>query len=521
VQRRLIVVLAALVVFPLAVVGVLATHVARSEQRLVRERFTSLLEARLRDLDDRVQQTLEQTSLRLLALTRDLDLDPDRLRRLARTTPEIDQLFVQRRDGLIVHPSLADPLSEHERQFLRRFAHVLDSQELWHAADQGDAGQQAAKLQRAAAEPRGWRTAHWEAGLHLLLWRRDPRGYLVGLELNRPRLVSDLIVELNPAGSSAGEPGTITLVDSRGRVLWMRGPPPDPSLSPDVEIFASPPLGSWRWRYHQAAAPARSSATILAAVAGFSAMAVAVVSLAAYLYRESTRDLREAAQRVRFVNQVSHELRTPLTNIRLYAELLEQRLGDDDHRARDQLRVIVSESHRLSRLIGNVLSFARQRRGQLHLTPCRAVLDEVVVRVVEQFRPLLGARGLAILTELRAPQPFAFDPDGIEQVLANLLANVEKYASSGERVSVSTRQEPGWTVLEVVDDGPGIPTEQWQAVFEPFVRLSDRLTEGSAGAGMGLAISRDIARLHGGELRLLPADQGARFELRLPHPEAP
>src|SRR5207247_7565172 len=90
-------------------------------------------------------------------------------------------------------------------------------------------------------------------------------------------------------------------------------------------------------------------------------MAVPLFWLSVYFYRENSRELRVSAQRVTFVNQVSHELKTPLTNIRMYAELLEKHLPEDNEQAAQHLDVIVSESQRLSRLIANVLTFARQQ----------------------------------------------------------------------------------------------------------------------------------------------------------------
>jgi len=90
-----------------------------------------------------------------------------------------------------------------------------------------------------------------------------------------------------------------------------------------------------------------------------------VISLTYYFYREQSREMREAAQRVSFVNQVSHELKTPLTNIRMYAELIEKDADESDERLQRYAGVIVSESQRLSRLIGNVLTFSRKQRRNL------------------------------------------------------------------------------------------------------------------------------------------------------------
>jgi signal transduction histidine kinase len=251
-------------------------------------------------------------------------------------------------------------------------------------------------------------------------------------------------------------------------------------------------------------------------VAGVVVAAAVLAGLAFVFHRESSRELREASQRVGFVNQVSHELRTPLTNIRLYAELLERRIDDDDAETRSFIAIIVAESARLSRLIGNVLSFARRNRGALVIHPVEQSIDDTLRSVAEQFRPSFEERGVAIVFDLDAPRSLAFDPDAIEQVVGNLLSNIEKYASDGGVAEISSRQSDAATFVRIADRGPGVPAGREDAVFEPFVRLSDQLTEGVSGTGIGLAIARELARLHAGDLRLVATERGACFELELP-----
>jgi signal transduction histidine kinase len=254
--------------------------------------------------------------------------------------------------------------------------------------------------------------------------------------------------------------------------------------------------------------------------AGWALLALGVVGLALYFYREQAAEMREASQRVSFVNQVSHELKTPLTNIRLYAELLE-----DDIRGRDApegdspvtryLDVIVFESQRLSRLIGNVLSFSRGRRDALDLHPHPGVVDDVVRRVLDQFQPALQAKNVQVSFSPGAAAETSFDPDALEQILGNLAGNVEKYASSGGKMEVASRQDGDRVEITVQDHGPGLSAAEGRRVFEPFYRVHNRLTEGVSGTGIGLAISRELARLHGGDLVLLPSATGACFQLTI------
>ena len=230
--------------------------------------------------------------------------------------------------------------------------------------------------------------------------------------------------------------------------------------------------------------------------------------------------MREASRRVTFVNQVSHELKTPLTNIRMYAELLESRLPDGDERTRNYLGILISETRRLSRLITNVLTFAMQRRGKLKLHPQPAVVDDVIAAVIASFSPALEAMHIRAVLEGKADRRVELDVDLLEQILGNLINNVEKYATNATALRIIRRQDAMTTTITVSDDGAGIPAAQRETVFRPFVRLSSKLTDGVSGTGIGLAIARQLACLHGGSLDLMPADGGATFELTLNTPEA-
>jgi signal transduction histidine kinase len=228
--------------------------------------------------------------------------------------------------------------------------------------------------------------------------------------------------------------------------------------------------------------------------------------------------VREAAKRVTFVNQVSHELKTPLTNIRMYAELLGDQVDEEDQQQVQYLDVIVSESQRLSRLIANVLSFARKQRRGLAVRPAPGHVDSAIETVIDQFRPGLEAAGFKIELDLDAGGKARLDADAVGQVLGNLLSNVEKYAAAGQWVAIASRRRGGTVEITVADRGPGIPRPSRQKVFQPFFRLSSKLADGVSGTGIGLSISRDLARLHGGDLVLEQGGDGARFKVTIDAP---
>jgi signal transduction histidine kinase len=321
--------------------------------------------------------------------------------------------------------------------------------------------------------------------------------------------------------------GRVELVDSNDQTIYQWGPFERPTdLKPIVEVPVSAPLSSWRLKYYLAddnlvTEPGRSAYFNL--FAALTVIGIGLVGLAIYFARQYSREMRESRQRVNFVNQVSHELNTPLTNIRMYADLMEYDVQElesgDTEKLQSRLNVIVSESQRLSRLIGNVLTFARQQRSKstLHMRPDQ--VDRVVSSVIERLRPELDERGIKVTFDGKAGATVKLDDDAVEQILLNLFSNVAKYAASGKTLRVDTRRQGQRTTIEVADDGPGIPTHEREKIFQPFYRLSDKI-EGVAGTGIGLTIARELARVHCGDLKLLKSTGGCRFQVELHTPEA-
>jgi signal transduction histidine kinase len=515
-----------LVIAPLALAGYLAVRVSIEGAELRRHELHGLLEGRLADVRSRASEavaSIERTFLEQLA---DAPADPDGLRELARRIPLGRHVFRLDREGRLTFPAQGDDTSREEREFLERTRSIWTGRAILtgnRAGPDRDAAPTSAPgvgdslVDLAAIEPHGWQTWYWAEGLHLLFWRRAPDGGVVGVEVERVGLLSRIVGAL-PTG--ALDDGRIELADSRGHTVTQWGPmlPADhaPPQQPDVTVALEPPLDSWQLRYF--ISPVQRSALAggpgAGLMLGLAAVGLALVGLAIYIYREYTRRLRDAARRVGFVTRVSHELRTPLTNIRMFAELLEDGAGDDDDQAR-RARVIVAESERLGRLIENVLAFARHQRGKLALKPERVDVDAAVRGAVARFDPALGASSIDVRFELGAPPAARAPADAVDQIVTNLLSNVEKYAR-GSEVTVTTRTVDDQIVVAVADRGPGVPDAERAAIFEPFYRASDSLTEGASGTGIGLAIARELARACGGDLALAASDRGACFELTLP-----
>ena len=519
-KPKLVIVLLFIVLVPLGLMAWLGLRVAGSERAAVEESFRQLHRDKLADVEATILKVTGQREREMLTLSDSLTLEPGALRAAVWDNPAVSQIFVLSDKGKLVHPDIETRLNRDEEEFLTR------AQQVWK--DQAVFFRPAGETTSPSVSRQGWYSWYWGSGVNFIFWRRDASGRIVGFELDRYRLIADIIAQLPESKLTAPKPptGTLALLDSKGETIYQWGDhQPQEKEQPLVDRSLGAPLNPWRLAYFTpGAGPAGTvgSGAMFGLIGALIAVGLALSGLAFYFYRESSRELRQAHQRVSFVNHVSHELKTPLTNIRMYAELLQMTGNDKDDKSTRYLDVVVSESQRLSRLIDNVLTFGRQQRGALKLRKTAGVVDEVIEKVLESFRPSLESKGIRMRFSAGAPDRVLFDSDVLRQIVSNLLGNVEKYAPDTGETEVHSRLEKNMTVITVVDRGAGVPPAEREKVFEPFVRLSSRVSDGVAGTGIGLSIARELARLHGGNLTLEPSELGATFRVTLvTQPEQP
>jgi len=137
------------------------------------------------------------------------------------------------------------------------------------------------------------------------------------------------------------------------------------------------------------------------------------------------------------------------------------------------------------------------------------------------FAPSLEAKGVQIHFQAGAGDRVEVDPDAPEQILNNIFSNTEKYGTSGSRLDIESVRNADRTFITVRDYGPGVSRRDADRIFQPFYRTHSRITDGVTGTGIGLSIARDLARLHGGDLTLVPTDKGACFKSELNTPVRP
>jgi PAS domain S-box-containing protein len=222
-----------------------------------------------------------------------------------------------------------------------------------------------------------------------------------------------------------------------------------------------------------------------------------------------------SAAKAKFLSMVSHDLRTPLTAITGNVSLLAAGVhGAINAEQADSLSRVRNAAHELLRMLEDILGFAQLESGKVQVRLSDLRVDAAVARAEALVRLHLQESGLTFATECDGMVVHA-DPDRVQQILLNLLSNAIKFTPSGGSVSVSCARDEANGLILVKDTGIGIPSDQLKRIFEPFVQLETDRRE--RGVGLGLAISRELARAMGGELTAeSTAGAGATFILALP-----
>lgn len=264
-------------------------------------------------------------------------------------------------------------------------------------------------------------------------------------------------------------------------------------------------------------APADPSVSpLLRVTLGVAWVSMALVALALAFVLRRTMTLSE--RREEFVSAVTHELRTPLTTFRMYTEMLSSGRVTDEHRGR-YYETLHSEALRLSHLVENVLAYARLERGRAQDRIESVPLARLLERTSERLGGRANQAGMRVEVQ-PAPDDVSVrvDAGAAEQIVFNLVDNACKYAVSAtdKRIEISASVEGGNVAIRVRDHGPGVAADVANKLFQPFRKSAVAAANSAPGVGLGLALSRRLARGMGGDLRHEPCEGGTCFVLTLP-----
>ncbi len=310
--------------------------------------------------------------------------------------------------------------------------------------------------------------------------------------------------------SPAGADGTVARLHAFRRVA-------DYPLFVLVSTTESAALKDWRsTRNSLLTAAVLLSAVVLGAAAFFVYTLRQLERSNAALRQSEARAQAASQAKSEFLAAVSHELRTPLTSIRGFAELMERRLPDE--RYRESAGLIRKGAEHLNHLLTEILDLAKVEAGAMALNAEAVELAPLLSGTLDFFILSAQAKGLKLSGELAPDVPSHVVCDGLrlKQILNNLLSNAIKFTESGE-VKVALWREGETLLVRVSDTGPGIAPEKQSLIFEKFRQGDAKVSSQHGGTGLGLALSKALAELMHGELRLESRlGEGSSFTLRMP-----
>lgn len=253
------------------------------------------------------------------------------------------------------------------------------------------------------------------------------------------------------------------------------------------------------------------------AVLRISARPAATGGGAMLLIEDVTQQRVADRSRNAFVEQATHELRTPLTNVRLYVEALVERPDSDVATRSQHLNIINQEVRRLERIVGDMLSVSEIEAGTLKLAIHDVRLPALLSDMEAEFAAPARAKNITLRFDLPPKLPtIVGDRDKIVLALTNVIGNAIKYTPEGGTVKVGVRADD-LLVIDVADTGIGIAAEDADRIFDRFYRAKDPRVEKIVGTGLGLALAREVMRLHGGDVTVQSVpDRGSTFSIRMP-----
>jgi two-component system phosphate regulon sensor histidine kinase PhoR len=233
------------------------------------------------------------------------------------------------------------------------------------------------------------------------------------------------------------------------------------------------------------------------------------------------RQLRQLKES--FISNVSHELKTPLSLIRMFSEMLVTQRVRNESKKEEYYRVIYNESDRMSRLINNLLDFANLARGIEFKHFEKINIGQLVTKALEAYRYEAEKAGFQLSVNVAENLPDSYaDPNAITMAFLNLLDNSVKYSGNRKEIRVCAELKDGAIVLTIEDKGLGIPLAEQGKIFDKFYRVNDPSIRQVRGSGIGLAITKHVAEMHGGNVTVSSEPgEGSTFSLIIPVRKAP
>jgi len=545
-RRRSIIIFWLLLLVPTLVVGAAGFHLLRKEQRRINQEVRLSAQDRAHAIGDSLKLTVAAVEDGLTETLKRIPTDKleETLFSWEERNPLVRNSFIWNKKTGLQKPEPGSSATSEEKRFILRYNSLISGRIPWktfvaeeeqtdqvrsQSLGQIKTGRQklvemARKTAReykssggdfkeASLENAGWIPWFEADNLYILGWIRKEQGGLVyGVELEVMTLLSRLITDF-PLTEAVPEGMVYVIIDGNGKILHQAGKAGlKTGTRPDIAVSLAPYLPHWQVAvyYIDGNIMTRSGRGFIILSGILLAIFIAAIVLGGSLLMwQAHNNLKDARQKTSFVSSVSHELKTPLTSIRMYAELLSTDRIKNPEKKKHYLKVIVTESQRLTRLVNNVLDFSRLEQGRKKYHLEKLDMAVFLYETVRAHSLRIKKAGLVLKEDIPDENIIVeTDRDAMEQVMLNLLDNAIKYASEGKELTITLKVRKEYCELQFADRGPGVQSAHRDRIFKKFHRVDDSLTTGKPGSGLGLSISRRLLRDLGGDLLYRPREGG-------------
>ena len=246
--------------------------------------------------------------------------------------------------------------------------------------------------------------------------------------------------------------------------------------------------------------------------------ALAILGGGFFTFWALSREWRLAELKSEFVSGLSHDLRRPLTSIRMFSEMLKDKRVLTEEKKLEYYNIINSESERLAHLTNNILDFSRIERGRKKYDLKYEDIANITTNTVGHFRTYMADKTRRINLEIQDGIPkVKIDASSISQALINLLSNAAQFSPPDKEIKVNLMKARKDVVIEVIDQGIGVPRSEQRRIFQRFYRVPQKQVTETEGSGLGLTLVKYTAEAHGGRVKVESEEgKGSKFSLILP-----
>ncbi|MCP4367222.1 MAG: HAMP domain-containing histidine kinase, partial [Deltaproteobacteria bacterium] len=493
-RRRTIIIFWLLLLLPTLIVGGAGFYLLRNEQRRITQEVRFSAQERANAISDHLQLTVEAVEERLTDGLKSIPLSnlEEMLSSWEKRNPLVRNSFIWNQNTGLQKPKPGSFATLEEKRFMLRYDSLISGKTSWVASavkeeqtiqgnSQGrrqtktarqklvEIASQTAReyqgskndLKNDSSDRSGWIPWFAENSLYIIGWVQKPKGLVYGVELEVMTLLSRLITDF-PLSASIPEGMIFVLVDGNGKILHQAGKNGyKPGIRPDIAVSLAPYLPHWQVAVHFTDGNIMTRAErgfIMLSGLLLAIFIVAIVLGGSLLMWQAHSNLKDAIQKTSFVSGVSHELKTPLTSIRMYAELLSAGRIKTEKKKKEYLKIIVTESRRLTRLVNNVLDFSRLEQGRKNYHFEELDITVFLYETIKAQSLRIKNAGLMFKEDIPNENIIVkTDRDALEQVMLNLLDNAIKYASEGEILKIALKVRKEYCELQFEDRGPGVP----------------------------------------------------------------